>query len=168
LSPVKRLCFVCQGNIIRSPLAKSLFVYYASLEGVGHHYEVDSAGTSDWHVGEPPDLRMRRVAARHGVPHDGRARQFTQSDLDRFDLILVMDEDNYDDLRLLEPTPRQMKKVHYLREFDPAGGSRLDVPDPYYGGSEGFEVVYEVIDRSVLGLLQQLENGKGGGKEHVA
>jgi len=162
------LCFVCLGNIIRSPLAKSLFVYYADREGVEHHYEVDSAGTSDWHVGEPFDLRMRRVAARHGVPHDGRARQFTQADLDRFDLILVMDEDNYDDLRLLEPTPQQMKKIHYLREFDPAGGSRQDVPDPYYGGSEGFEVVYEVIDRSVLGLLQQLENGKGGGREHVA
>jgi protein-tyrosine phosphatase len=74
--------FVCLGNIIRSPLAKNLFIYHAARTGVGHQYEVDSAGMSDWHVGEPPALRMRRVAMKHGVPHDGRARHFHRSDLD--------------------------------------------------------------------------------------
>jgi protein-tyrosine phosphatase len=114
---------------------------------------------SDWHVGEPPDLRMRRVAMKNGVPHDGRARHFRRSDLDDFDLLLVMDEDNWDDIRYLHPTPEQMGKVRFLREFDPSGGLRVEVPDPYYGGADGFETVYKIIDRSVLGLLDSLQNG---------
>jgi protein-tyrosine phosphatase len=157
LTPVTRICFVCLGNIVRSPLAKTLFIYHAQQAGIGQKYEVDSAGTSNWHVGEPPDLRMRRVAAGHDVPHDGRARQFRPADLDHFDWIVVMDEDNYDDLRLLDPTSEQMQKVRFLREFDPQGGPRVEVPDPYYGGIEGFELVYEVVDRSVRGLLEGLE-----------
>ena len=155
---VTRVCFVCLGNIVRSPLAKSLFVYHANQAGVGQRYEVDSAGTSDWHVGEPPDLRMRRVAARRGVSHEGRARQFRKPDFDRFDLILVMDEDNYDDLRQMDPSPEQLQRVHFLRDFEPSGGLRVEVPDPYYGGNDGFETVYEIIDRSVRGLLDVLEN----------
>jgi protein-tyrosine phosphatase len=161
LSPVIRICFVCLGNIVRSPLARTLFLYHAQQAGTGQKYEVDSAGTSDWHVSEPPDLRMRRVAARRGIPHDGRARQFRPVDFNRFDWIVVMDEDNYDDLRLLDPTDEQMQKVHFLREFDPQGGPRVEVPDPYYDGSDRFELVYEVIDRSVRGLLASLE-GQGG------
>jgi len=157
LSQVTRICFVCLGNIVRSPLAKALFIYQTQQAGVGQKYEVDSAGTADWFVGEPPDLRMRRVAARHGISHDGRARQFRPVDLDRFDWIVVMDEDNYDDLRLLEPTSKQMQKVHFLREFDPQGGPRVEVSDPYHDGVERFELVYEVIDRSVRGLLDRLE-----------
>jgi protein-tyrosine phosphatase len=168
LTSAKKVCFVCLGNIIRSPLAKSLFVYHTHREGIGYRYEVDSAGTSDWHVGEPPDPRMRRLAAQHGVPHDGRARQFRISDFDRFDLILVMDEENYDDLRLLGPTPQQFKKIHYLRDFDPAGGPSLEVPDPYYGGREAFEQVYEVIDRSVRGLIKKLEKDQIEGGGHAA
>jgi protein-tyrosine phosphatase len=151
------LCFVCQGNIIRSPLAKSLFIYHADKSGAGQKYVADAAGTSGWHVDEPPDPRMRRVAARHGILYDGRARQFKKSDFDRYDLILVMDEDNYDDLRMLVPSPDQLNKVRFLREFDPSGGLRLEVPDPYYGGMDGFEMVYEVINRSVVGLLEYLE-----------
>jgi protein-tyrosine phosphatase len=70
-----------------------------------------------------------------------------------------MDEDNWDDIRYLHPTPEQMVKVRFLREFDPSGGPRLEVPDPYYGGAEGVEMVYNIIDRSVLGLLEALQNG---------
>jgi len=158
LSSVTRICFVCLGNIVRSPLAKSLFLYHANQAGSRDHYEVDSAGTSGWHVGELPDPRMRRVAARRGVPLDGRARQFRKSDFDRFDLILVMDGENYDDLRQLGPSPEQLQKVHFLRDFEPSGGSRLEVPDPYYAGINGFETVFEIIGRSVLGLLHVLEN----------
>ena len=152
-----KICFVCLGNIVRSPLAESLFKYHADKMGVGDKYEIDSAGMSDWHVGEPPDLRMRRVAAQHGVPHDGSARHFRKADLDRFDRILIMDEDNYDDIRYLNPTPEQLGKVHFLRAYDPEGGPRAEVPDPYYGGVEGFELVYAVIERSVQGLLKVLE-----------
>lgn len=143
---------------MRSPLAKSLFIYHANQAGIRYKYEVDSAGTSGWHVGEPPDPRMRRVAARRGVPHDGRARRFRKPDFDRFDLILVMDGANYADLRDLSPSPEQLQKVQFLRDFGPSGGSRLEVPDPYYGGVDGFETVYEIIDRSVRGLLDDLEN----------
>jgi protein-tyrosine phosphatase len=156
LQDVKKICFVCLGNIVRSPLAESLFKSYAEKLGVGHLYAVDSAGMSDWHVGEPPDLRMRRVAARRGVTYDGRARHFQKSFFDRFDLIVVMDKDNYDDMLYLGLSQAQMEKVRFLREFDPEGGQRAEVPDPYYGGSEGFEMVYDVIDRSVRGLLREL------------
>lgn len=113
-------------------------------------------------------MRMRSLSAQQGVPHDGRARQFRKSDFDYFDLILVMDEENYADLRLLEPTAQQFDKVHYLREFDPFGGPRLEVPDPYYGGSDSFEQVYEVIDRSVQGLIKQLEKDQIEDSEHAA
>ncbi len=156
----KKICFVCLGNIVRSPLAESLFKYYAERFGVGDEYEVDSAGMSDWHVGEPPDLRMRRVAAGRGIPYDGRSREFKTSDFERFDLILVMDQDNYDDLLYLDPSPEQISKVHFLREFDPQGGPRAEVPDPYYGGVEGFEMVYDIVERSVLGFLETLEQAK--------
>lgn len=162
-----RICFVCLGNIVRSPLAKSLFVHLAHRAGVSHKYEVDSAGTSDWHIGEPPDLRMRRVAARYGLNYDGRARQFRREDFDRYDLIIVMDKDNREDLYLLNPTPEQKRKIHLLRRFDPQKGSDEDVPDPYYSGMGDFEQVYEIIERSVRGLLEALEGqgwsiGQGG------
>ena len=159
---------MCLGNIIRSPLAKSLFVYHANRDGIGHQYEVDSAGTSDWHVGEPPDPRMRRLAAERGVPHDGRARQFRKSEFDHYDLILVMDEENFDDLRHLGLAPNQLKKIHYLREFDPDAMSHVEVPDAYYGGPDAFEQVYEVIDRSVRGLIEQLEKDKVADGKHAA
>jgi protein-tyrosine phosphatase len=158
MASATNICFVCLGNIVRSPLAESLFKYYANQRGVGRKYQVDSAGMADWHAGEPPDLRMRRVASKHGVPHDGRARVFRKDDLDHFDLILIMDEDNYDDIVYLNPSEKQLGKVHFLREYDPEGGLREEVPDPYYGGMDGFEMVYQVIDRSVQGLLDYLEN----------
>ncbi len=152
-----RICFVCLGNIIRSPLAKNIFLTLIDKEGVSDHYEVDSAGTGDWHIGEPPDPRMQRVAARHGLVYTCRARQFRRRDFDAFDLILVMEEDNRQELLQLRPTPEQQAKIHLLREFDPQGGPNIPVPDPYYGGSEGFEEVYLVVERACQGLLDTLE-----------
>ncbi len=160
----KRLCFVCLGNIIRSPLAENLFLHLARQAGVADRYEVDSAGTGDWHVGEPPDARMKRVAARHGLVYNGRARQFHRSDFDAFDLILTMDEDNRQDLLLLKPSKEQDARIHLLREYDPQGGPHLPVPDPYYGGPDGFEEVYLVVERSCQGLLEALEK-EGENKE---
>ncbi|MCI0519562.1 MAG: low molecular weight phosphotyrosine protein phosphatase [Chloroflexi bacterium] len=158
-----RVIFVCLGNIVRSPLAKNLFLHILAQEGLAHKYEVDSAGMAEWHVGEQPDLRMRRVAASHGVRYDGRARQFKRADFDRFDLILAMDLDNRKDLRLLAPTPQQEAKIRLLREFDPRGGARAEVPDPYYGGLDGFEEVYQIVERSLWGLLEALEkHGEAG------
>ncbi len=160
-SPPRRVLFVCLGNIVRSPLAEALFRHYAQQRGLAQRYEADSAGTGGWHVGEGPDPRMVRVAARHGLHYDHRARQFHPRDFERFDLILVMDYDNWAHLMALAGgEPRYQRKIRFLREFDPQGGPRAEVPDPYYGGLEGFERVYAVIDRSVQGLLDALEQGR--------
>ena len=160
LDTQKRLCFVCLGNIVRSPLAENLFLHLAEQQGVAHKYQADSAGTSSWHIGESPDTRMRRVAARHGLSYSGRARQFQESDLDRFDLVLAMDRNNYAELLRQARSDQQRKKIRLLREFDPLGGPRAEVPDPYYGGLDGFEETYQVVERSCRGLLDALEAGK--------
>lgn len=155
----KRICFVCLGNIVRSPLAENMFRHLAEQAGVNDRYEVDSAGTSAWHVGESPDARMRRVAATHGLKYDGRARQLRAEDLEKFDLILAMDRENQAVLNRLARSEEQLEKIHLLREFDPEGGKRAAVPDPYYGGISGFEETYMIVERSVQGLLDALEEG---------
>lgn len=157
-----RICFVCTGNIVRSPLAENLFLHLSTKASA--KYIVSSAGTINYHVGEPPDERMRRVAARHGLIYDGRARQFQLEDFDRFDLILALDSDNKRDLEFLAQTPDQKAKIRFLREFDPLGGLGKSVPDPYYEGIEGFEEVYQIIARSCKGLLDYLEGRQDGAK----
>jgi protein-tyrosine phosphatase len=159
LAPVTRICFVCLGNIVRSPLAENLFLQIAGEESDVKQFYVDSAGTGAWHIGESPDSRMRRVAACHGLIYDGKARQFQKNDFDRFDLILSMDTHNRTDLMRMAFTQEDRNKIHLLREFDPLGGDGVSVPDPYYGGIDGFEEVYQVIERSCRGLLRVLEDG---------
>jgi protein-tyrosine phosphatase len=167
----QRICFVCLGNIVRSPLAQHLFMHTASQAGASERYEADSAAVGDWHVGEPPDERMRHVAAGHGLSYNGRARQFRPADFERFNWVIAMDGENASYLRRLAATPAQRAKVHLLREFDPQGGPGAEVPDPYYGGMDGFEKVYRVVERSVRGLLQALEDGNlvqlGEGGRHA-
>lgn len=145
---------------MRSPLAENLFVHLAEQRGVAHKYQADSAGTSSWHVGESPDMRMRRVAARHGLSYNGRSRQFHEGDLDHFDLILAMDRNNYADLLRQARNEQQRRKIRLLREFDPMGGAQAEVPDPYYGGLDGFEETYQIVERSCNGLLDSLEAGE--------
>jgi protein-tyrosine phosphatase len=154
-----RICFVCLGNIVRSPLAENLFRSLAEAAGVGDRFEIASAGTSGWHLGEPPDGRMRKVAAARGLNYDGRARRFTRQDFDRYDLVLAMDANNQEDLRELAPDAQARAKIRLLREFDPHGGPHKAVPDPYYGGGAGFEEVYQIVERSCRGLLEALRNG---------
>jgi protein-tyrosine phosphatase len=160
VSEIKRICFVCLGNIVRSPLAEHMFRHQAEQAGVGYKYEVESAGTSAWHVGEQPDARMQRVAASYGLRYDGRARQFQRDDLDRYDLIIAMDRDNRATLASMARTPEQRTRIRLLREFDPQGDNHAAVPDPYYGGIDGFERTYAIVERAVQGLLQVLENGE--------
>lgn len=155
---VNKICFVCLGNIVRSPLAAALFCQQAALAGVNEKYEVDSAAVGPWHIGEAPDGRMRRVAARHGLIYDHRARQFQAGDLDRFDLILAMDRDNQAHLLSMARTPEQRSKIRLLREFDDSGGALAGVPDPYYDDLDGFEEVYAIVERSIAGLFRILEN----------
>ncbi len=156
---VVSICFVCLGNIVRSPLAEGKFKDLVRQRGVDHKYRVDSAGTSAWHVGEPPDWRMRRVASRHGLNYDGRARQFGSEDIHAFDLIIAMDTNNKDDLFSLCESPEERQKIHLLREFDPYGGPEVSVPDPYYGGMDGFEEVYRIVTRSCQAIFDWLEKG---------
>ena len=161
MSEVTRICFVCLGNIVRSPLAENMFLRLAEEAGVAHKYEVDSAGTSGYHIGEPPDPRMRRIAARYGLNYDGSARQFIRQDFDRFDWIIAMSPTNREDLIRLGRDLDHQNKIHLLREFDPHGGPDAPVPDPYYGGIQGFEEVYTIVERSCQGLLRELEKDEG-------
>lgn len=148
-----RLCFVCMGNICRSPLAEGVFKHLAAQAQWECH--VESAGTGDWHVGEAPDPRSQRVAHAHGLRLTSRAQQFRAADFARFDYVFALDEDIAADLRALARTPAELSKIHLLREHDPRANGDLNVPDPYYGGPEGFERVYEMIDRSCRELIQR-------------
>ena len=152
-----RICFVCLGNIVRSPLAENLFLHLAKEAGVAQRYQVASAGTSAYHVGESPDSRMREVARAHGLVYDGSSRQFRRGDFKNFDLIIAMDAHNRRDLRHLAFSAEEGEKISLMREFDPQGSPDAGVPDPYYGGVEGFEKVYRIVERSCQGLLATLE-----------
>ena len=150
--------FVCLGNIVRSPLAEHLFRKLADESPGLAGIEVDSAGTSTYHLGEAPDSRMRKTAAKHGLNYCGRARRVTAEDFGSFDLIIAMDQSNYTDLRALTNSPQDLNKLHLLREYDPDADNNLAVPDPYYGGLEGFERTYQIVQRSVEGLIQAILN----------
>ena len=154
-----KVCFVCLGNIVRSPLAENMFRHLVAEAGLVDKYEIDSAGTSGWHVGEKPDRRMRRVAAGHGFKYSGQARQIQLDDFNQFDWIIAMDASNRKNLLSITRTLEQKTKVRQMREFDPYGGPNDPVPDPYYGGIDGFEDVYKIVERSCQGLLDALENG---------
>ena len=148
-----RVCFVCLGNICRSPTAEAIMEHRLGCEDLGVHVEVESAGTGSWHVGHPPDARAREEAVRRGVPMAGTAQQFTADDFARFDLVMAMDSDNAAALRALAPDDAARAKVRMLREFDPEAHGDLDVPDPYFGGQEGFADVFDMVDRSVVALI---------------
>ena len=160
MAPI-RLSFVCLGNICRSPLAEGVFQHLVELAGQGGRFKLESAGVGGWHVGEPADPRSQATARAHGINLNGRARQFQPADFARLDYVIALDGDVADDLRRLAPTPADRAKIHLLREYDPqrqlrARGSDLDVPDPYYGGPEGFEEAYQMIERSSRSLLENL------------
>ena len=152
-----RIIFVCQGNIIRSPLAENMFRHLAQERGVGEKYQLDSAGTSAFHIGELPDHRMRQVAQEKGFQYTGKARQYMRDEFDQHDLIIVMDRSN---LRILSSwaSTEEEKKIRMMREFDPQGSAGMDVPDPYYGGLDGFDKTFEIVKRSCQGLLEALES----------
>ena len=157
-----RLLFVCSGNICRSPLAHALFADLLKRRGLDARYEVESAGTSAYHVGDNADARMRRTALRHGLRIDHRARQLCRRDLEYYDLILVMDRQNHASVLSLTGDEDGVRRTRMFREFDPQAGGDLEVPDPYYGGEDGFELVYAIAERTVHGLLDSLESAAAG------
>lgn len=149
--------FVCMGNICRSPTAEAVMRHLVSEAGLEDAITLDSAGTGAWHVGEERDRRSRAVAKRRGMPITGPARQFARSDFDRFDLVLALDEDNARELRRLAPTDEARAKIHLLREFDKDAEPGAEVPDPDYGGPEGFELVFDICLAACRGLLDHLQ-----------
>jgi protein-tyrosine phosphatase len=153
---VIRLSFVCLGNICRSPTAQAVMRHLIDEAGLQDQIEIDSAGTGEWHVGEPRDPRSSAVGRRRGIPLYGRARQFQPGDFARFDYVLAMDKQNRDALLELAPDESAAAKVHLLREFDPASPPESDVPDPYYGGPEGFDRVFDICEAACRGLLDHL------------
>jgi protein-tyrosine phosphatase len=159
MSEPKRILFVCMGNICRSPAAEGVFLRMLQERGEADDYEVESAGTLDYHVGELPDPRMRRVGARHGYSFDSHARHFTPRDFDLFDMIIAMDENNLHEILSLDVLGRHREKVHLLCDFLAEPGPS-EVPDPYYGGEAGFERCLVLIERACEGLLAHLRDGE--------
>ena len=151
-----RVLFVCLGNICRSPLAEGVFRKVVEEAGLAERFEIDSAGTSDYHRGEPPDPRTVEVAARRGLKLEHAARQVTMSDLESFDYVIAMDASNLGKIERLARQQRGRAEVHLLRAFDPEAGDDLEVPDPYFGGADGFENVHEMVERASEGLLEHI------------
>jgi protein-tyrosine phosphatase len=149
------------GNICRSPTAEGVMRAVVREAGLEDRVEIDSAGTGDWHAGEPPDERATAAAARRGIVLEGAARQVTAADFGRYDLLLAADRRNLAYLRALAPDERAREKVRLLREFDPAseGAPDLDVPDPYYGGPGGFDEVLDLAEAACRGLLEEVRRG---------
>ena len=146
--------FVCMGNICRSPTAEGVFRHLAEQAGLSGQLQIDSAGTHAYHTGEPPDHRARAAAERRGMSLDGiYARRVTVEDFDRFDHVIAMDEDNLERLRAEAPAHHH-DKLRLFLEFGSSG--EREVPDPYYGGSAGFERVLDLVEEASRGLLETL------------
>ena len=159
---MKKVMFVCLGNICRSPIAEAVFNHLSNEMGVAKKYYADSSGTSAFHVGADPDPRMAVTAEKQGVFMDHRAQQFQKEHFEKFDLIFAMDKSNYEDIISQTQNAKLRQKVHMLREFDPeASSSKADVPDPYYrGGMGAFDDVYNIVSRSCSEVLKKLEAGE--------
>ena len=152
--PPTRLLFVCLGNICRSPMAQGVFRHLANERGAGELFELDSAGTGAWHIGNLPDRRARETLLARGIDiSDLRARQVLPEDFDRFDLLLAMDSDNIRALNARAPAGSAHKIALFLDHAPELGSS--DVPDPYYGGRDGFEYVYELLEAASRNLLDK-------------
>jgi protein-tyrosine phosphatase len=163
---VRSVLFVCLGNICRSPLAEGVFLQVLDERGLRQAYAVDSAGTGGWHAGSAPDPRSVAVAFAYGIDISAQqARKVRLRDFDDYDLLLGMDRSNVDDLKQLAG-PANQHKVHLFMEH--TLGTRRDVPDPYYGGAEGFESVYRMIREASEALADKLEGRKSPISGHAS
>jgi protein-tyrosine phosphatase len=152
-----RICFVCTGNICRSPIAAAVFRARVADAGLSGLVEVDSAGTGGWHEGDEADPRTVRVLTGSGYAAEHTARQFRADWFARRDLVIALDSEHLAELRRLAPTSADAAKVRLLRSYDPDAAG-LDVPDPYYGGPDGFEVCLELVEGAAGGLLDAVRD----------
>jgi protein-tyrosine phosphatase len=157
--PRSAILFVCLGNICRSPTAEGVMRELVRRSQLQDRLVLDSAGTGAWHVGESPDARATAAARARGIVLEGSARQIQPGDFQEFDLILAMDRSNLRDLLRLAPDEQAQAKVQLLRDFDPRSDGEQDVPDPYYGGPNGFEYVLDLVQAACEGLLGELRGG---------
>lgn len=151
-----KILFVCMGNICRSPTADAVFRQHVNVAGLDHALRVDSAGTHAYHIGKPPDKRTQQAALRRGYQmHDLRARTVQDSDFFNFDYILAMDNDNLAELNFRCPD-QFSHKLSLFMKYSPDFSLCSEVPDPYYGGSEGFENVLDMVENASQGLLAHI------------
>lgn len=154
--------FVCTGNICRSPLAQAVFEHLAKKADVSSRFEVESSGVTAFHVGENADSRMRETAARRGVKFNHRSQKTSKADLANYDLIFAMDKSNLSALQRMTSDEEEREKIRMFREFDPEGSADAEVPDPWYGGMNGFEEVYDIVHRTCENMLQTLSEKRTG------
>ena len=153
-----KVLFVCLGNICRSPLAEGVLKHQISQAGLEGKIKVASAGTSGWHIGESPDPRSIDIARKNGIALDSFGRKAVGEDFQEFDYIIAMDKSNLANLKALNgSTEPQAAKLFLMRDFDDVGKGQ-DVPDPYYGGDDGFSKVFEMLDRSCRNLLLTIKS----------
>lgn len=150
----ERILFICLGNICRSPAAHAVMQHLVEERGCAGQYEIDSAGIGNWHVGQLPDQRMREHGRRRGYSVDHHARQFdARTDFDRFDRIVVMDEENYRNITSQAPDDEAREKVIRMADYFTQHPHSTCVPDPYYGGPEDFELAIDLIEDGCKGIL---------------
>ena len=152
---MNKLLFLCMGNICRSPAAHCVFQHLVDQAGLADQFEIESAGTIGFHVGSSPDKRMQHCMRTRNIPIIGHSRQLQSSDLEAYDLILAMDNDNLIDARALDPSGKLHHKVQLFCDYCTAH-RQTEVPDPYYGGDQGFEHVLDLIEDGCANLLKQL------------
>ena len=151
------LIFVCLGNICRSPAAEGIMKKMIEDEGLSDRISVDSAGTSNWNEGNTPDERMRLHGSKKGYDFDSVARTFRSSDFDKFDYILVMDNNNYMNVKRLAKSEEDESKIHRMTDFSIDYSDHDHVPDPYYGGDDGFNLVMSLLEDACKGLLNEIK-----------
>lgn len=149
--------FVCLGNICRSPAAEAVFNFRINKDSLENAFQCDSAGTAAYHVGEPADYRMRQFAKKRGYECTSISRQFNPKiDFDRFDYIMAMDKQNLNDLKAIVRNESDRRKIFLMTDLAESGKYN-SVPDPYYGGDAGFELVLDILEESCSGLIKKLQ-----------
>jgi protein-tyrosine phosphatase len=153
----KRILFVCLGNICRSPSAEAVFKGLLKFRGISDKYKVNSAGTSNWFEGKPADNRMQQHAIERGYYLDSISRQINpETDFDLYDMIIAMDDEILYSLNDIARNEKDLNKIYKMTDFRKEW-NYLEIPDPYYGGEEGFELVLDLLEDSCKGLLEKLE-----------